>query len=164
MRPLWAAWRTMLKGREARSPLAIESTERRVIFSPEVEGRRIGSARPEWQVMGEAVARAFPERAAHVRFASAAAIREEIARAIPLYAGIERLATKGDQFQWGGPTLYADGRFATADGRAHFAPLDVTRPAHAAVMERRRCRNSPHARPTRSPAKKYANHGKTGCV
>ncbi|BCS31797.1 formate dehydrogenase [Luteitalea sp. TBR-22] len=111
------------------------STERRVIFSPEIEGRRIGSARPEWQVIGEAVARAFPDRAPHVRFASAAAIREEIARAIPLYAGIEHLARQGDQFQWGGPTLYADGRFATADGKARFAPVDVARPAHAAVME-----------------------------
>ncbi|WP_396625221.1 FdhF/YdeP family oxidoreductase [Luteitalea sp.] len=110
------------------------STERRVIYSPEVTGRRVGSARPEWQVMGEAVARAFPDRATHVRFASAAAIRNEIARAVPLYGGIERLAAKGDQFQWGGPTLYADGRFATADGKARFAPLDTTRPAHAAVV------------------------------
>src|SRR5262249_13291497 len=29
------------------------STERRIIFSPEVRGRRIGSARPEWEVFGE---------------------------------------------------------------------------------------------------------------
>lgn len=29
------------------------STERRIIFSPEVEGRRIGSAKPEWEVFGE---------------------------------------------------------------------------------------------------------------
>ncbi|WP_291980739.1 FdhF/YdeP family oxidoreductase [Luteitalea sp.] len=111
------------------------STERRVIFSPEIPGRRIGSARPEWQVFGEAMARAFPDRASQVRFASAADIRREIAPAMPLYAGIERLAAKGDQFQWGGPTLYADGSFATPDGRAHFAALDTTRPAHAAVVE-----------------------------
>jgi predicted molibdopterin-dependent oxidoreductase YjgC len=69
-----------------------------------------------------------------VRWPSAAAIRAEIARAIPLYAGIERLSAKGDQFQWGGPTLYADGRFATADGKAHFAAIDDVSPAHAAVM------------------------------
>ncbi len=109
------------------------STERRIIFSPEVPGRRIGSARPEWQAFGEAMARAFPERAAQVRFGSAAAIRDEMARAIPLYAGVERLTRKGDQFQWGGRTLFADGRFATPDGKAHFAPVDATRPAHAAV-------------------------------
>ncbi len=65
------------------------STERRVIFSPEIPGRRVGSARPEWQVFGDAMARAWPERAHQVRFASAAAIRQEIARANPLYAGIE---------------------------------------------------------------------------
>lgn len=35
LRPLWSAWRTMLKGREARSPLAIESTERRVEIDDE---------------------------------------------------------------------------------------------------------------------------------
>src|SRR5215467_5962491 len=28
------------------------STERRIIFSPEIPGRRIGSARPEWPVFG----------------------------------------------------------------------------------------------------------------
>ncbi len=111
------------------------STERRVIYSPEIAGRRIGSARPEWQVFGEAMARAFPDRAHQARFASAAAIRAEIAQAIPLYAGIEGLARKGDQFQWGGPTLYADGHFATPDRKAHFVPLDTTRPAHAAVVQ-----------------------------
>jgi len=99
------------------------STERRIIFSPEIPGRRIGSARPEWQVFGEVMARAFPERAAQIRFASAQAIRDEIARAVPLYTGIETLRVKGDQVQWGGRTLYADGRFATPDGKAHFAAL-----------------------------------------
>jgi molybdopterin-dependent oxidoreductase alpha subunit len=101
------------------------STERRIIFSPEIPGRRIGSARPEWQVFGDAMARAFPERAAQVRFESAQAIRDEIGRAVPLYAGIETLRVKGDQFQWGGRTLYADGRFATPDGKAHFSPIDL---------------------------------------
>ena len=33
-----------------------------------------------------------------------------------------------------GPALYADGHFATRDGKAHFAAIDVARPAHAAVM------------------------------
>ena len=99
------------------------STERRIIFSPEIPGRRIGHARPEWQVFGDAMARAFPERGRQIRFDSAAAIRDEIARAVPLYAGIERLSIKGDQMQWGGMNLYADGRFATPDGKAHFAPV-----------------------------------------
>ncbi len=42
---------------------------------------------------------------------------------IPLYRGIERLKAKGDQMQWGGRTLYTDGRFATPDGKAHFAAV-----------------------------------------
>jgi molybdopterin-dependent oxidoreductase alpha subunit len=99
------------------------TTERRIIFSPEIPGRRIGSARPEWAVITEAAARAHPARAAQIRFADAAAIRAEIARAVPLYAGIERLERKGDQIQWGGRVLYGEGRFATPDGRAHFAAV-----------------------------------------
>ena len=111
------------------------STERRIIFSPEIRGRRIGSARPEWEVFGEAMARAWPDRADRIRFPDAAAIRAEIARAVPLYAGIESLRCRGDQVQWGGQTLYADGSFATADGKAHFAPVDAARPAESAVVE-----------------------------
>ena len=97
------------------------STERRIIFSPEIPGRRIGAARPEWWVFREVMSRIDPARAHLVGLADAAAIRREIAQAIPLYAGIETLSKKGDQVQWGGRTLYADGRFATPDGRAHFA-------------------------------------------
>jgi predicted molibdopterin-dependent oxidoreductase YjgC len=106
------------------------STERRIIFSPEIPGRRIGSARPEWDVFGDAMARAFPNRANYIRFDSAAAIRQEIAQAVPLYRGIETLGAKGDQVQWGGRTLYADGRFATSDGKAHFR---VTRVGGGAI-------------------------------
>src|SRR5262249_5540350 len=76
------------------------STERRIIFSPEVPGRRIGSSRPEWEVLCEAAARARPKEAGRIRFASTQAIREEIARAIPLYAGIEKLGRRGDSFPW----------------------------------------------------------------
>jgi molybdopterin-dependent oxidoreductase alpha subunit len=99
------------------------STERRVIFSPEVEGRRIGSAKPEWEVFGEVAARVRPERAAAVRFASAQQIRDEIGRLIPLYDGVGRLGKQGDQLQWGGRTLFADGVFSTADGKAHFSTV-----------------------------------------
>ncbi len=97
------------------------TTERRIIFSPEVEGRRIGSAKPEWEVFGEVAARVRPELREKVRFKSSRQIREEIGRTVPLYAGIEKLNAKGDQFQWGGPRLFADGKFATPDGKAHFA-------------------------------------------
>jgi molybdopterin-dependent oxidoreductase alpha subunit len=103
------------------------STERRIIFSPEIPGRRVGKARPEWEVFAEVGARVRPADAEKIRFASTAAIRAEIARAIPLYAGIEALAERGDSIQWGGETLYADGRFATADGRAQFAVTKLPR-------------------------------------
>jgi molybdopterin-dependent oxidoreductase alpha subunit len=108
------------------------STERRIIFSPEIPGRRIGSARPEWQVFGDVMARVSPARAAQIQFSSAQQIRDEIARAVPLYRGIETLHVKGDQIQWGGPMLYADGEFATPDGKAHFS---VTRRLGAQYAE-----------------------------
>ena len=57
------------------------STERRIIFSPEIPGRRIGSARPEWWVFREVMARARPEQRHLVGLEDAAAIRHEIARA-----------------------------------------------------------------------------------
>jgi molybdopterin-dependent oxidoreductase alpha subunit len=98
------------------------TTERRIVFSPEIPGPRVPGARPEWEVLSEVAARARPVGARSIRFAHPAAIRQEIARAVPLYAGIELLEQAGDQVQWGGPTLFADGRFATADGKAHFAP------------------------------------------
>jgi molybdopterin-dependent oxidoreductase alpha subunit len=101
------------------------STERRIIFSPEVPGRRIGVARPEWQVFRDVMRAAWPERAHLVGLDDAAAIRAEIARAVPLYAGIERLAKRGDHVQWGGRRLFADGVFATADGRARLVPVSL---------------------------------------
>jgi molybdopterin-dependent oxidoreductase alpha subunit len=117
------------------------TTERRIIYSPEIPGRRIGSARPEWWAITEAVARARPELAERVRFAGTPAIREEIARAVPFYEGIQRLAAKGDQIQWGGRILYGDGRFATGDGKAHFAPVSPrgrTRPEDTFFVSTRR--------------------------
>jgi molybdopterin-dependent oxidoreductase alpha subunit len=97
------------------------STERRIIFSPEVSGRRIGSAKPEWWVFREVAHRARPADAHLIGLTDAQHIRNEIGAAIPLYRGIESLAQQGDQLQWGGRILYADGRFATADGKARFA-------------------------------------------
>ena len=66
-----------------------------------------------------------PDRASAVRFRSSQEIREEIARAVPLYAGIERLSGRGDQFQWGGARLFADGRFHTPDGKARFSVVEL---------------------------------------
>jgi anaerobic selenocysteine-containing dehydrogenase len=74
-------------------------------------------------VFREVMMRAAPARAHLVGLRDAAAIRKEIGRVVPLYKGIDALGAKGDQFQWGGRTLYADGRFATSDGKAHFAAV-----------------------------------------
>jgi molybdopterin-dependent oxidoreductase alpha subunit len=99
------------------------STERRVAFSPEVPGPRVAEARPEGDVLCEIAARVRPGLADRLRFASTAAVRAEIARVIPDYAGIERLAAGGDNFQIGGPRLCDGGRFPTPDGRARFGRL-----------------------------------------
>jgi molybdopterin-dependent oxidoreductase alpha subunit len=105
------------------------STERRVIFSPEIRGPRIPEARSEWQVLTEIAARVRPDRAAQVLFSDTTAIRHEIARAVPFYAGIERLEKQGDQFQWGGTRLCEGGLFPTEDGRAHLQPISLTETA-----------------------------------
>jgi molybdopterin-dependent oxidoreductase alpha subunit len=97
------------------------TTERRIVFSPEIAGRRIGSAKPEWEVFGEVASRVRPERAA--RFASSAQIRDEIARTVPLYAGVETLGRQGDQVQWGGARLFTEA-FATPDGKARFSAVE----------------------------------------
>lgn len=99
------------------------STEREIIFSPEISGPRPAEARSEWEIFMLAAERAHPGRADLVHFETGAAIRAEIARVAPLYAGIERLARKGDHVQWGGRILCRDGRFPTPDGRARFTPV-----------------------------------------
>jgi molybdopterin-dependent oxidoreductase alpha subunit len=99
------------------------STERRVIFSPEIPGPRIGEARPEWEVFTELAKRVRPDLADQLNFDGTAAIRQETAQVIPLYAGIQHLKEAGDQFQYGGSHLCFGWNFPTPDGKAHFAPV-----------------------------------------
>ncbi|WP_017317095.1 FdhF/YdeP family oxidoreductase [Mastigocladopsis repens] len=100
------------------------STERRVIFSPEIPGSRIGEARPEWEVFMELARRVVETRhGASLHFADTAAIRQEIAQVVPQYAGIQHLKEVGDQFQYGGSHLCFGWNFPTPDGKAHFAVL-----------------------------------------
>jgi len=99
------------------------STERRVIFSPEIPGHTVGEAESEWKLLLELARAARPEGYARVHFESTAAIRAEIERAVPSYRGIAALAHQGDQFQWGGARLCGERRFPTADGKAHFQPV-----------------------------------------
>ena len=108
------------------------TTERRILFSPEIPGSRVGEARSEWEIFVELARRIDPSRAHLVDFESGADIREEIARVVPSYAGVERLRDTGDQVQWGGERLCEglDGpQFATADGKARFTPVRPPSPA-----------------------------------
>jgi molybdopterin-dependent oxidoreductase alpha subunit len=112
------------------------TTERRILFSPEIPGRRIGEARAEWETPMLIAQRARPGASHLIHFDDTAAIRREIARVIPAYAGIENLNKTGDYVQWGGERLCeeagpdGDARpvFKTIDGRAHFSQIDVPEP------------------------------------
>jgi molybdopterin-dependent oxidoreductase alpha subunit len=97
------------------------STERRVIFSPEIPGSRIGEARPEWDVFMELARRVRPDLADKLYFEGTPAIRQEISHVIPEYMGIENLKQAGDQFQYGGSHLCLGWNFPTPDGKAHFS-------------------------------------------
>ncbi len=105
------------------------STERRVMFSPQIE-RQVGEARAEWKILLQVASAVHPEKAGLLECRTAQEIREEIARLVPLYAGVEKLSETGDAFQYGGPHLCVDGKFATFDGKAHFKTValpDMTR-------------------------------------
>ncbi|MEH1905855.1 MAG: FdhF/YdeP family oxidoreductase [Nostoc sp.] len=99
------------------------NTERRIIFSPEIPGPRIGETRPEWEVFLELARRVQPDLADKLAFADTAAIRQEIAQVVPQYAGIQHLQQAGDQFQYGGSHLCFGWNFPTVDGKAHFGVL-----------------------------------------
>jgi predicted molibdopterin-dependent oxidoreductase YjgC len=117
------------------------STERRIIFSPEVPGPRIGEARSEWEIFQDLAARVHPDKKKLITFSNAQAIREEIARVVPTYQGIERLRKAGDQIQYGGRVLYRDGQFKTTDGKGHFSaltPPEITLPPGKFILATRR--------------------------
>ncbi len=99
------------------------TTERRIVYGPEVRGPRIGEARTEWMIFRDLARRIDPSRAHLMDFPDAQSVRDEIARVVPLYAGIENLENLGDSVQWGGPMLAADGVFPTPSGRAKFTPV-----------------------------------------
>ena len=101
------------------------STERRVIYSPEIPGPRIAEARDEWEIPVLVARKAGPERAAKLfSWKDTQDIRDEIERVCPAYKGIAALRAKGDQFQYGGPRLLVD-RFLTPDGKGHFSGIDL---------------------------------------
>jgi molybdopterin-dependent oxidoreductase alpha subunit len=96
------------------------STERRIIYSPEIPGPRPGEAIDEWEIP-ILVARKFdPERAANIfPWKDTHDIRAEIDRVCPTYRGIAGMRKKGDNFQYGGRRLLTE-KFLTPDGKGHF--------------------------------------------
>jgi molybdopterin-dependent oxidoreductase alpha subunit len=101
------------------------STERRIIYSPEIPGPRLPETKDEWEIPVLVARRADPARAEKIfSWSNTQDIRDEIDRVCPSYKGIANLRKKGDNFQYGGPRLLAD-RFLTADGKGHFTAVDL---------------------------------------
>src|SRR5262249_18058763 len=127
---------------EQRGGVTETTTERRILFSPEIPGRRIGESLPEWEIPMRIGERARPELAHLIHFADAQAIRDEIARAVPAYDGIQHLRKAGDQIQWGGERLgevqseggLSETQFPTANGRARFSVIEVAEPVATARL------------------------------
>ncbi|MEO8428894.1 MAG: FdhF/YdeP family oxidoreductase [Verrucomicrobiota bacterium] len=100
------------------------TTERRIIFSPEIP-RQVGETKTEWKILRELAAAAYPDRAHLLGCETGWKMREEIARVVPFYEGVQHLKHTGDAIQYGGSHLCTDGKFATADGKGHFRVVAV---------------------------------------
>lgn len=102
------------------------STERRVRFTPEIPGRRIGEAKPEWEIpvlIGRALKPTRPDLFA---FAESQDVRNEMGRVMPLYKGIETLGKEGQWIQWGGERLGVDWKFPNVPGgKARFTVVPI---------------------------------------
>ena len=102
------------------------STERRIIFSPQIPGGPdIPEARDEWEIPVMMAQKLDPARASKFfAWNDTQDIRNEIDRVCPTYKGIAALKKKGDNFQYGGPRLLVD-RCLTADGKGHFTAMEL---------------------------------------
>ncbi len=98
---------------EQRGGGTITSTERRIRFSPEIPGPRIGESRSEWEILRDiGLFAKMP-----IAFRDAQSIRDEMERVMPIYKGIGGLTKEGDNVQYGGPHLQPKG------GKAKFIPV-----------------------------------------
>ena len=100
------------------------TTERRIAFSPEIP-RQLGEAKAEWKILRELAAAAYPDRASLLKCETGWAMRDEIAKVVPFYEGIQNLRETGDAIQYGGRHLCAEGNFPTVDGKAHFRAVPL---------------------------------------
>jgi len=101
------------------------STERRIRFTPEIDGPRIAEARPEWRIPVDVALAVRPALAASFAWRGTPDIRAEMAKAMPLYAGIEHLEREGQSVQWGGARLFTDGFTRMPEGRARFSVVEL---------------------------------------
>jgi len=103
----------------------ITSTERRIRYSPEIPGPRIGEARSEWEIIQNLAEHVLPpEKREHLNFETATDIRNEMHRVIPLYEGIADLRKETDSFQYGGTRILNDGICPNLpDQKARFSVL-----------------------------------------
>jgi molybdopterin-dependent oxidoreductase alpha subunit len=112
------------------------SAERRICFTPEIPGHAVGKSRPAWEIPVEIGRKSMPNGDKLFPFDDTQSIREEMARVMPLYQGIEKLNREGDQLQWGGPILFKDGFTNMPNHRALFTVLDPpTRRAEMASVD-----------------------------
>jgi molybdopterin-dependent oxidoreductase alpha subunit len=102
------------------------TTERRVRFTPEIAGPRIGETKPEWEIPA-LIGRALkPDQPALFAFPSSQSVRDEMEKTMPLYAGIGGLKKEGEFVQWGGERLGAGGIFKNLpDNRARFCQVPI---------------------------------------
>ena len=102
------------------------STERRVIFSPQIPGGPdLPEAKDEWEIPALVAKKLDPARGGKFFFwKDTQDIREEIERVCPTYRGIAGLKKKGDNFQYGGPRLLSE-RCLTPDGKGHFSVISL---------------------------------------
>jgi len=117
------------------------STERRIIYSPEIPGPCLPDTKDEWEIPVLVARRADPENASKIfPWRDTQEIREEIDRVCPTYRGIAKLRKKGDNFQYGGPRLLVD-RFLTPDGKGRFSAVNLPEehvpPGHFLLATRR---------------------------
>ena len=99
------------------------STERRIIYSPEIPRGDLPGVRSEWEMLLDLARAVNPTEYDRVHFDDGAAIRAEIERAVPAYQGIAGLGKFGDSVQYGGRHLCADRKFQTPSGKAQFVPV-----------------------------------------
>jgi len=109
---------------EQRSGGTSTSTERRIRFTPEIPGHKLGETLPQWEIPILIGRKSMPNGDKLFPFNDTQANREEMSRVMPIYQGIEKLTREGDQLQWGGPRLFSEGFTTMPLNRALFTALE----------------------------------------